>query len=282
MVYEAREGQTFMLGASTWRIEEITRDRVLVSPAPGVPGRCRSGRARGSGGRTSSARGSARLSRELSALSDESADEALRGDYHLDELAAKNLLAFLREQERSSALPTRPDSRRRALPRRDRRLAGLHPDAVRRARARALVDGARRPGSATRSALEVQSLWSDDGIALHLPDADAPPAVADLLVDPDEVEDLVVQEVGQTALFGSRFRENAARALLIPRRRPGQRTPLWQQRLKAQSLLEVARRYGSFPIVLETYRECLQDVFDLPALRGILRGLATRELDLVE
>ena len=130
--------------------------------------------------------------------------------------------------------------------------------------------------------IEAQSLWSDDGIALHLPEADAPPALADLLVEPDELEELVVQEVGQTALFGARFRENAARALLIPRRRPGQRTPLWQQRLKAQSLLEVARPYGSFPIVLETYRECLQDVFDLPALRGILRGLATRELDLVE
>ena len=130
--------------------------------------------------------------------------------------------------------------------------------------------------------LEVQSLWSDDGIALHFPDADAPPALGDLLVEPAELEDLVVQEVGSTALFGARFRENAARALLIPRRRPGQRTPLWQQRLKAQSLLEVARKYGSFPIILETYRECLQDVFDLPALRGILRGLSTREIDLVE
>ena len=130
--------------------------------------------------------------------------------------------------------------------------------------------------------VEVQSLWSDDGIALHFPDADVPPSVADLLVEPQELEDLVVQEVGATALFGARFRENAARALLIPRRRPGQRTPLWQQRLKAQSLLEVARKYGSFPIILETYRECLQDVFDLPALRGILRGLQTREIDLVE
>jgi ATP-dependent Lhr-like helicase len=130
--------------------------------------------------------------------------------------------------------------------------------------------------------LEVQSLWSDDGIALHLPDADAPPAIDDLRLAPDDVEELVVQEVGQTALFGSRFRENAARALLIPRRRPGQRTPLWQQRLKAQSLLQVARRYGSFPIVLETYRECLQDVFDLPSLRRILAGLESRELDLVD
>ena len=99
---------------------------------------------------------------------------------------------------------------------------------------------------------------------------------------PGEVEDLVVAEVGDTALFGARFRENAGRSLLIPRRRPGERTPLWQQRLKAQSLLQVARKYGSFPVILETYRECLQDVFDLPALRGLLQGLKTRELDLVE
>ena len=130
--------------------------------------------------------------------------------------------------------------------------------------------------------LDAQSIWSDDGIALHLPEADAPPSLADLLIGPDEIEELVVGEVGQTALFGARFRENASRALLIPRRRPGQRTPLWQQRLKAQNLLQVARKYGSFPIILETYRECLQDVFDLPALKTILRGLQTRELDLVE
>ena len=104
----------------------------------------------------------------------------------------------------------------------------------------------------------------------------------ELLVGPEEIEELVVGEVGESALYGARFRENAARALLIPRRRPGQRTPLWQQRLKAQSLLEVARRFPSLPIVLETYRECLQDVFDLPALKKILQRLQTRELDLVE
>src|SRR5205823_241766 len=130
--------------------------------------------------------------------------------------------------------------------------------------------------------LEVQSIWSDDGIALHLPDADAAPPTEDLLIGPDEIEDLVVQEVGQTALFGARFRENAARALLIPRRRPGERTPLWQQRLKAQSLLQVARKYPAFPIVLETYRECLQDVFDLPALKRLLHGLRTRQIDVVD
>ena len=130
--------------------------------------------------------------------------------------------------------------------------------------------------------LDVQSLWSDDGIALHFPDADAPPPLADLLLEPDEIEDLLLGELAQSALYGARFRENAARALLIPRRRPGQRTPLWQQRLKAQSLLQVARRYPQFPIVLETYRECLQDVFDLGALRGILRGIQTRSLAVVE
>ena len=129
--------------------------------------------------------------------------------------------------------------------------------------------------------VDAQSIWSDDGIALHFPDADQPPPLSDLLLDPDEVEELVLQELAQSALFGSRFRENASRALLIPRRRPGQRTPLWQQRLKAQSLLQVARRYPQFPIVLETYRECLQDVFDLPALRKILKA-SRRGLDLVE
>ncbi|MDX6477288.1 MAG: ATP-dependent helicase Lhr and Lhr-like helicase, partial [Gaiellaceae bacterium] len=117
---------------------------------------------------------------------------------------------------------------------------------------------------------------------MHFPESDVPPPIEELIVDPGEVEDLVVAELGDTALFGARFRENAGRSLLIPRRRPGERTPLWQQRLKAQSLLQVARKYGSFPVILETYRECLQDVFDLPALRSLLQGLKTRELDLVE
>ena len=130
--------------------------------------------------------------------------------------------------------------------------------------------------------VEAQSIWSDDGIALHFPESDVPPPIDELMIDPGEVEDLVVAEVGDTALFGARFRENAGRSLLIPRRRPGERTPLWQQRLKAQSLLQVARKYGSFPVILETYRECLQDVFDLPALRGLLQSLKTREIDLVE
>ena len=281
MVYEAREGQTFMLGASTWRIEEITRDRVLVSPAPGVPGAVPFWKGEGVGRPYELGQRIGEASRELVALSDESATRRLRTEYHLDALASRNLLAFLREQERSSAVPTD----RTVVVERfrdeigDWRVCVLTPFGGRVHAPWAMALAARLRDSL---GAEVQSLWSDDGIALHFPDADAPPSLADLFVEPQELEDLVVQEVGSTALFGARFRENAGRALLIPRRRPGQRTPLWQQRLKAQSLLEVARKYGSFPIVLETYRECLQDVFDLPALRGILRGLQTRQLDLVE
>jgi ATP-dependent Lhr-like helicase len=281
MVYEAREGQTFMLGASTWRIEEITRDRVLVSPAPGVPGAVPFWKGEGVGRPYELGARIGAASRELAALSDERATRNLREDYHLDELASRNLLAFLREQERSSALPNDKsivvERFRDEIG--DWRVCVLTPFGGRVHAPWSMALAARLRDSL---GLEVQSLWSDDGIALHFADADAPPPLSDLLLEPDELEDLVVQEVGSTALFGARFRENAARALLIPRRRPGQRTPLWQQRLKAQSLLEVARKYGSFPIVLETYRECLQDVFDLPALRGILRGLSAREIDLVE
>ena len=130
--------------------------------------------------------------------------------------------------------------------------------------------------------LESDAIWSDDGIIVHLPDADEPPGAELVLVEPDELEELVVRELSASALYGARFRENAARALLLPRAYPGKRTPLWQQRLKAQSLLEVAKRYGQFPIVLETYRECLRDVLDLPGLEELLRGLHTRELSLVE
>jgi ATP-dependent helicase Lhr and Lhr-like helicase len=282
MVYEARQGQTFMLGASTWRIEEITRDRVLVSPAPGVPGAVPFWKCEGVGRPFELGEKIGRASRELVARSDEQALEQLRGDYHLDPRAAQNLLTFLREQ--AAATGVVPSDRAIVVERfrdeiGDWRVCILTPFGGRVHAPWGMALAARLRDSV---GLDAQSIWSDDGIALHLPEADAPPSLADLLIGPDEIEELVVGEVGQTALFGARFRENAARALLIPRRRPGQRTPLWQQRLKAQNLLQVARKYGSFPIVLETYRECLQDVFDLPALKNILRGLQTRELDLVE
>jgi ATP-dependent Lhr-like helicase len=282
MVYEARAGQTFMLGASTWRIEEITRDRVLVSPAPGVPGAVPFWKGEGVGRPYELGAAIGEASRTLVALSHKAAMARLQDQHSLDERAAANLLKFLEEQQ--AATSTVPSDRTVVVERfrdeiGDWRVCVLTPFGARVHAPWAMAMAARLRDSL---GLEVQSIWSDDGIALHLPDADAPPPTEEILIPPDELEELVVQEVGQTALFGARFRENAARALLIPRRRPDQRTPLWQQRLKAQSLLQVARRYGSFPVILETYRECLQDVFDLPSLKKLLQGLSTRELDIVD
>ena len=215
-------------------------------------------------------------------MSDDRATEVLRVEYSLDERAARNLVTFLREQEAATGVI--PSDRAIVVERfrdeiGDWRVCVLTPFGGRVHAPWAMALRARLRDSLE---IDVQSLWSDDGIALHFPDTDVPPPVADLLLDAEEIEELLLVELAQSALYGARFRENAARALLIPRRRPGQRTPLWQQRLKSQSLLQVARRYPQFPIVLETYRECLQDVFDLPALREILTGIQTRRLDLVE
>ncbi|HVD24598.1 MAG TPA: helicase-related protein, partial [Gaiellaceae bacterium] len=282
MVYEARAGQTFMLGASTWRIEEITRDRVIVSPAPGVPGAIPFWKGEGPGRPYELGEAIGKASRELAALSDEKALERLSGDYSLDELAARNLLTFIREQE--AATGAVPSDRTVVVERfrdeiGDWRVCVLTPFGARVHAPWALAVSARLQESL---GVNASVLWSDDGIALHFPDSDAPPPTEQLLLDPDELDDLIMGELAGTALFGSRFRENAARALLIPRRRPGERTPLWQQRLKAQSLLQVARKYGSFPVMLETFRECLQDVFDLAALKRLLQGLRTRQIDLVD
>ena len=282
MVYEARAGQTFLLGASTWRIEEITRDRVLVSPAPGIPGLVPFWKGEGVGRPYELGEAIGQAARELVGLDEERARNRLTQEHALDERAADNLMVYLREQEAATgALP----SDRTVVVERfrdeigDWRLCVLTPFGGRVHAPWSLALAARLRDSL---GLEVNAIWSDDGIALHLPDAEAPPPLDEVLVDPDEMEELVVTELGGTALFGARFRENAARALLIPRRRPGQRTPLWQQRLKAQGLLQVARRYADFPVVLETYRECLQDVFDLPALKNLLGALRQRRIDLVE
>ena len=282
MVYESRAGQVIMLGASSWRIEEITRDRVLVSPAPGVPGSVPFWKGEGIGRPYELGEAIGRFSRELTSLTEQKASSRLVDEVGLDAFAARNLLTFLQEQQRATGVV--PSDRSVVVERfrdeiGDWRICILTPFGARVHAPWAMAVGARLRDSL---GVEVQSIWSDDGIAFHLPDADSPPATDLLMLDPDELDDLVVGEVGQTALFGARFRENAARALLIPRRRPGERTPLWQQRLKAQGLLQVARKYPSFPIVLETYRECLQDVFDLPALKRLLRGLRTREIDLVD
>lgn len=278
MVYEARPGQTFLLGASSWRIEEIGRDRVVVTPAPGVPGAVPFWKGDGVG-----------RPKELGLAIGEFARwavdqpaEVLERDYDLDAFAAKNLLDFLREQQAATRVV--PSDRTVVVERfrdeiGDWRLCVLSPYGGRVHAAWSLALSAR---IRDQFGLESDAIWSDDGIIVHLPDADEPPGADLVLVEPDEVEDLVVAELGASALFGARFRENAARALLIPRAYPGRRTPLWQQRLKAQSLLEVAKRYADFPIVLETYRECLRDVLDLPGLVELLSALHRRELSLVE
>jgi ATP-dependent helicase Lhr and Lhr-like helicase len=278
MVYEARPGQTFLLGASTWRIEEITRDRVIVTPAPGAPGAVPFWRGDGVGR-------PAELGKAIGAFAREAVDRdpvELTTEYDLDERAARNLVSFLREQQESTRVV--PSDRTIVVERfrdeiGDWRLCVLSPYGGRVHAAWALALSARIRDDL---GLESDAIWSDDGIIVHLPDADEPPSPDLVLVEPDLIEELVVRELSASALFGARFRENAARSLLLPRAYPGKRTPLWQQRLKAHSLLEVAKGYGQFPVVLETYRECLRDVFDLPALQQLLRGLHTRELSLVE
>ena len=271
MVYEARAGQTFLLGASTWRIEEITRDRVLVSPAPGVPGLVPFWKGEGVGRPYELGEAIGRAGRELVGLDDVRARERLTSENELDERAAENLLVFLREQEQATGVL--PSDRTIVVERfrdeiGDWRLCILTPFGARVHAPWALALAAR-----LREALglEVNFIWSDDGVALHLPDADAPPSQEELLVGPDELEDLVVAEVGGTALFGARFRENAARALLIPRRRPGQRTPLWQQRLKAQGLLQVARRYPDFPWCWRPTARCCRTCSTCPRFAAFSR-----------
>jgi ATP-dependent Lhr-like helicase len=284
MVYEARAGQAFMLGASTWRIEEIGRDRVIVTPAPGAPGAVPFWKGDTLGRPVE-------LGREIGvfarwALEQDTA--TLTRDCDLDERAAHNLLAYLREQQ--AATRVLPSDRTIVLERfrdeiGDWRLCVLSPHGARVHAAWGLALSAR---VRERYGLEADALWSDDGIVLRLPDLDdeqieALPSAAELvLIEPDELQQAVMAELGSSALFGARFREAAARALLIPRAWPGRRTPLWQQRLKAQNLLEVAREHADFPIVLETYRECLRDVLDLPGLDALLRGLHSREIALVE
>ncbi|MGA2320462.1 MAG: DEAD/DEAH box helicase [Solirubrobacteraceae bacterium] len=284
MVYEARPGQTFLLGASTWRIEEIGRDRVVVTPAPGAPGAVPFWRG-DSIGRPKE------LGEAIGAFSRwavEQEAETLERDYGLDERAARNLLAYLREQQ--AATRVLPSERTIVVERfrdeiGDWRLCVLSPYGGRVHAAWGLALSARLH---ERFGLDSDAIWTDDGIVLHLPDLDAEeaeslPSAAELvLLEPEDVEQAVTAELGGSALFGARFRENASRALLIPRAYPGKRTPLWQQRLKAQNLLEVARRYADFPIILETYRECLKDVLDLPGLEALLGALQTREISLVE
>jgi ATP-dependent Lhr-like helicase len=287
MVYELRagmHGDVIVLGASSWRVTEITPDRVIVQPAPGEPGKLPFWKGDAIGRPIELGRALGAFVREVEAdlgrgAKGRAAALARLGDrHHLDALAAENLVAYLEdEREAAGALPTD----RRVVVERfrdelgDWRLVLLTPFGGRVHAPWAMAVEARLR---ERLGAEVASIWSDDGIAIRLPDGDLDGVEDDLFPDADAVEDQVVAAVGGSALFASRFRENAARALLLPRRRPGSRTPLWQQRQRAADLLAVASRYGSFPILVETYRECLADVFDLPALRDVLRGVERREV----
>ena len=277
MVYESRVGETFLLGASTWRIEEITRDRVIVTPAPGQPGKMPFWHGDAVGRPLELGRAIGAFLRAVDSWS----DDDLRDRCDLDDLAVRNLRQYVAEEkEVCGAVPT---DRQIVVERfrdelGDWRVCVLTPFGARIHAPWALAVERRIK---ERLDVEVQSMWSDDGFVLRLPEADEVPPTTDVLLDPDEVEDLVVGEVANSALFAARFRENAARALLLPRRRPGSRTPLWQQRQRAADLLAVAANYGSFPILLETYRECLRDVFDLPGLIELSRDIRSRKVRVV-
>ncbi|MEU7933117.1 ATP-dependent helicase [Micromonospora echinofusca] len=282
MVYESRVGDVFLLGSSSWRIEEITPDRVLVSPAPGQAAKMPFWKGDQLGRPVELGRAIGARVRALLRQDDETAVAALRAG-GLDDWAAGNLMAYLREQR--AATRSLPDDRTVVVERfrdelGDWRLA-VH--SVLGARVNgpwALAIGRRL---AERYGVDAQVMPSDDGIVVRLPDtADEPPGADVVVFEPEEIAQLVEESVGTSALFASRFRECAARSLLLPRRDPRRRQPLWQQRQRAAQLLDVAREYADFPVTLEAARECLQDVFDQPALAELMRDLAARKVRLVE
>ena len=282
MVYESRVGDIFALGATSWRIEDITHDRVLVTPAPGIPGRLPfwKGDSLGRPAELGAAIGA--FTRELGALPRAAAETRAR-DGGLDEWAAGNLVTYLHEQlEATQVLPSDTtilvERFRDELG--DWRLVVHSPYGTPVHAPWALAINARLR---ERYGVDGQAMASDDGIVIRIPDTDAEPPTGDLIVfDADELDQIVTAEVGGSSLFAARFRECAARALLLPRRDPGRRSPLWQQRQRAAALLEVASKYPSFPIVLEAVRECLQDVYDLPALTALMRSVERREVQVTD
>lgn len=282
MVYESRVGDIFALGATSWRIEDITHDRVMVTPAPGIPGRLPFWKGDSLGRPAELGQAIGAFTRELAALPKARAEERARAG-GLDAYAAGNLVTYLHEQlEATNVLPS--DTTLLVERFRDElgdwRLVVHSPYGTPVHAPWALAINARLR---ERFGVDGQAVASDDGIVIRVPDTDAEPPGGELLVfEPDEIEALVTQEVGGSALFASRFRECAARALLLPRRDPGRRSPLWQQRQRSAALLEVASRYPSFPIVLEAVRECLQDVYDLPALLALMRRVERREVQVAD
>ncbi|MBK5305128.1 MAG: ATP-dependent helicase [Frankiaceae bacterium] len=281
MVYESRVGDVFLLGSSAWRIEDITHDRVLVTPAPGQPGKMPFWKGDAPGRPIELGRALGAFLRELSALDDSAARLRLT-EAGLDELATTNLLAYLAEQR--TATGRLPDDRTILVERfrdelGDWRIAIHSPFGAQVNQPWSLALTARLRET---YGVDVQSMHADDGIVLRLPETDEVPTGGFAVFEPAEVEAAVQAEVGGSALFASRFRECAARALLLPKRNPGKRSPLWQQRQKSAQLLQVAAQYGSFPIVLETMREVLQDVFDVPGLVQLMTDVEARTVRLVE
>jgi len=281
MVAESRKGETFLLGATTWRIEDITRDRVIVSPAPGEPGKMPFWRGEGPGRPIELGRALGAFCRELDgrlAHDPAGAHAWLTSALRLDGFAADNLIGYLGDQRaQTGAVPT---DRAITIERfrdelGDVRVCILSPFGSRVHAPWSLVIARQLEA---QLGYPVHPLYTDDGIALRFADGDELPTDDQLVPDPDEVEAVLIDELARSSVFASHFRENAARALLLPRRRPGQRTPLWAQRLRAQQLMGVALRFPAFPITLETYREVLRDVFDLPALIDVLRQLRSRAI----
>jgi ATP-dependent Lhr-like helicase len=278
MVFESRTGDTFILGASTWRIEEITHDRVLVSPAPGDPGKMPFWHGDQAGRPIEFGRRIGTLVRELREAPRSVAIARLTSEHDLDPAAAENVLRYLADQEIVTTIV--PDDRNIVMERirdelGDWRVCVLTPFGSRIHAPWVMAATAKiRAGGGP----DVETMWSEDGFVLRFPEADEAPSIEPLLLEPAEAAELVLQQLGSTALFAAKFRESASRALLLPRRRADGRTPLWQQRKRAYDLLAVASRYASFPILLEAYRECLRDVFDMPALMETLRAIANRSL----
>jgi ATP-dependent Lhr-like helicase len=276
MVHETKPGDVITLGASSWRAIEITRDRVIVAPAPGELGRLPFWRGDGPGRPIELGRALGRFTRKF--FEEDDPLDWLTNEFDLDAYAATNLVDYLESEVAWTG--TCPTDRRIVIERfrdelGDWRVCILSPFGSRIHAPWTLAISARL---AAKGLVDAQPLWTDDGIMFRFADADRPPATELFLPSPDDVEDLVVDELGSSALFASQFRENAARALLLPRWRPGARTPLWVQRLRAQNLHAVAKRFRDFPIMLETYRSCMQDVFDLPGLIDLLEGIRSREI----
>ena len=280
MVHESRTGETFLLGATTWRIEDITFDRVVVTPAPGVPGKMPFWHGDGPGRPYELGAAMGRFVRDLRGMEPAAARQRLLDEHDLDEWAADNLVAFLDEQ--AAATGAVPDDRTIVVERfrdelGDWRVCLLSPFGaqVHAPWAMALEAHLRHAGA------NPEVMWTDDGIVLRLQESHDALDLDAFVPDPDEVEALVTAQVSGTALFTTTFREAAGRALLLPKRRPGQRTALWQQRQRAANLLQVASHHPTFPILLETTREILRDVFDVPALRALLTDLRSRKVRMV-